>query len=285
MIRLSRLTRASRLLSDIKITSLSTLAEAVTKLHEEYRVPHIIVTSVRLDHSSPNISIVGSTRRSDGTPRLFQICVPLIDCFFSGTGDMFAALTVVRLREAAYDASLTTTKSWVSPDDVKVTELPLAKSVEKVVASMQAVLEKTKVAMDEELKSMNYDLGALDKESGSAKRVHLRKTKAAEVRIVRNVHLLKEPKIVYKVEAFNIGVSSDDCAKEPPEATVSPQQHDENYNETARKEQDGVIEERQRKVEDEKDKGADTHEGTKEGFILADRTQQSRQCLRSRYLP
>ena len=255
------MTHSSRLLSDIKVTSLSTLAEAVTKLHEEYRVSHVIVTSVRLDNSSPNISIVGSTRRSDGSPRLFQISVPLIDCFFSGTGDMFAALTVVRLREAALAASLTTTKSWVSPDEVEATELPLAKAVEKVVASMQAVLERTKDAMHEELKAMNYDLGALDKESGSARRVHLRETKAAEVRIVRNVDLLRNAKIVYRVEAFDIGITSNNSTEELSKDDG-----------TAREEQDEATEERKHRDAEEEDKGADAHEGNKEGFILADRT-------------
>ena len=84
-------------------------------------------------------------------------------------------------------------KSWVSPDDVEPTQLPLARAAEKVLGSMQAILEKTKMARDESLESMGGPLGALEKERDSEKRVHLRKTKAAEVRLVRNLGNLRTP--------------------------------------------------------------------------------------------
>ena len=46
------------------------------------------------------MTVVGSSRRRDGSARLFKVEVPVLDCYFSGTGDMFAALMVARLREA-----------------------------------------------------------------------------------------------------------------------------------------------------------------------------------------
>lgn len=196
-----------RLLSETKITSLNSLAEAIAILHQKYRIPHIIVTSVSFEESSPTISVVGSTIRTDSTPRLFKIEVLAIDCFFSGTGDMFAALIVVRLREAVDAAKLGSTRSWISPDDVEATDLPLAKATEKVLASMHAVLEKTKTARDEALERMSGPLGTLEREKDSAKRLHLRKTKAAEVRVVRNVADLKEPKVVFRAEALNLDMS------------------------------------------------------------------------------
>lgn len=150
------------------------------------------------------ISIVGSTARSDNSPRLFKIEVPAIDCFFSGTGDMFAALTVVRLRQAVAERGLGQCKSWVSSDDVEAVELPLAKAAEKVLGSMQAVLEKTKKGRDESLRSMEGPLGAMEKEKGSEKRVHLRRTKAAEVKVVRNLGDLREPEITYQAEALEV---------------------------------------------------------------------------------
>ena len=194
----------TRLLSEIKITSLATLSEAVAKLHKENRLPHIIITSVRFDAASPTISIVGSTARLDNSPRLFKIDVPAIDCYFSGTGDMFAALTIVRLREAVAEQQLAQVKSWVPPDTIKAVDLPLAKATEKVLGSMQTVLEKTKKARDESLESMSGPLGALEKEKGSEKRLHLRKTKAAEVRLVRNLTDLREPKPLFLAEALEV---------------------------------------------------------------------------------
>ncbi len=111
---------------------------------------------------------------------------------------MFAALTVVRLREAVTAAGLSKTKSWVSPDEVEAVELPLARAAEMVLGSMQSVLWKTKVARDEALEGMG---GVLEMEGGSEKRVHLRKTKAAEVRVVRNLEDLRAPERVYRARA------------------------------------------------------------------------------------
>ncbi|MCJ1396473.1 putative pyridoxal kinase [Xylographa bjoerkii] len=194
----------AEVLSEVKITSLSTLKEAITKLHQQHRVPHIIVTSVSFDESQ-ELCVVGSTRRADGTPRFFCINVPRIDCFFSGTGDMFAALTVVRLREAVSSTRISDTEelssvsSWISPDDVDALDLPLAKAAEKVLASMHTILEKTKKAGDEALANLASGLPGI--EGSSEKLMYLRQTKAAEVRLVRNLDDLRHPAVKYKAEA------------------------------------------------------------------------------------
>ena len=149
------------------------------------------------------MTVVGSTSTSDFAPRIFKIDVPAIDCFFSGTGDMFAALTVVRLREAVTDAGLNSTRSWVSPDDVAAVDLPLAKAAEKVLGSMHTVLVKTKEARDQELQSMGGPLGALEKEKDSEKRTGLRRTKAAEVRVVRCLYNLRAPSVDWTAQAID----------------------------------------------------------------------------------
>ena len=113
---------------------------------------------------------------------------------------MFAALTVVRLREAITQANLNNAKSWVSPDDVDAVDLPLAKAARKVLGSMHTVLFKTKEARDRELEAMS---GRMEQEKDSEKRVWLRRTKAAEVRVVRCLGDLREPKCDWKVEAFD----------------------------------------------------------------------------------
>jgi pyridoxine kinase len=190
----------NRLLSDVKITSFHSLKQAITNLHQTYHIPHIIITSIRFDSSSPTLSIVGSTARRDGSPRCFRIDVPAIDCFFSGTGDMFAALTVVRLREATTSAGLHTVTSWLSPDDVEPVDLPLAKASEKVLGSMHAILQKTKKARDEALADM--EPLALEKGGKDEKRLSLLMTKAAEVRVVRNLGDLIYPESIFRAQAF-----------------------------------------------------------------------------------
>lgn len=155
------------------------------------------------------MSVIGSTARADFSPRIFKIDIPAIDCFFSGTGDMFAALTVVRLREAVTEANLSGTKSWVSSNDVKATDLPLAKAAEKVLGSMYAILVKTKEARDQELEGMGGSLGVMEKEKDSEKRLGLRRTKAAEVRVVRCLEDLRSPRTAWKAE----GLAGDEDAE------------------------------------------------------------------------
>lgn len=196
----------AEVLSGTKITSLSTLASAITAIHATYNIPHVIITSVDISKfTSPSqsasqsppktLTIIGSTTRSDGSPRLFRIDVPALDCYFSGTGDMFAALIVARLREAVFaeDPVLRATRSWVSPDRVRATDLPLARATVQVLASMHCVLEKTMEERDAELRAVDTrgDEGLSEEER--VKRMHLRKSKAAEVRLVRNVGFLREP--------------------------------------------------------------------------------------------
>lgn len=115
---------------------------------------------------------------------------------------MFAALTVARLRQAVAGVDgLSTMKGWLSPDDVQPTALPLAKAVELVLGSMQAVLSKTKEAMDKTLAT-----SADESEVGydSEKRMHLRRTKAAEVRLVKHLEDLKTPRVEHFAEALRL---------------------------------------------------------------------------------
>jgi len=206
----------AELLSGIKISTIKDLSDSIRAIHKQHSVPHIIVTSVQLsalgtDTPPSTLTIIGSTIRSDNTPRLFRIDIPALDCFFSGTGDMFAALTVARLREAVFaaaatDPSLLATASWISPDDVTPTELPLAKATEKVLSSMYDVLEKTLEARNAELQSIsssiNHSTRTFHTEDERQKFLHLRRTKAAEVRLIRNVDLLRRPITKFKAKTW-----------------------------------------------------------------------------------
>ena len=138
--------------------------------------------------------------KQDASPRLFKIDAPEIDCFFSGTGDMFAALTLVRLRESVVNAGFERVKFWLSPDEVEATSVPLAEAVEKVMGSMQGVLRRTKVDRDAALEGLK---GTMAQEEGSEKRFWLRQTKASEVRLVRNQDLLRHPDMQFKAEALS----------------------------------------------------------------------------------
>lgn len=181
---------------------MDTLKLAITTLHELYRIPHVMITSISLPTpgAEPSLSVVGSTFTSTATPRIFGVKIPAIDCFFSGTGDMFAALMLVRLREAVFEVEgLIDRAAWVSPDEVVSTDLPLAKATEKVLASMNQVLTKTKLSRDAEIEKYNSQVGGRDKENDE-KRLRLLTSKATEVRLVRNLGALKHPEVQFKAE-------------------------------------------------------------------------------------
>ncbi|CAP69428.1 uncharacterized protein PODANS_1_10920, partial [Podospora anserina S mat+] len=153
---------------EVKITDMLSLGKAIEVLHSRYGVPHIVITSLSLpDDTDPDtpgnkktLSVVGSSMTSTKQPRAFKISFPAIDCYFSGTGDMFAALMVVRMREAVCDAStstepgLDTRRSWLSEDGVGALELPLARAAERVLGSMHEVLAKTAEGLEGRLEQM-----------------------------------------------------------------------------------------------------------------------------------
>jgi len=181
---------------------METLKQAITILHETYRIPHVMITSISLPTpgAEPYLSVVGSSFTSTASPRMFSIRIPAIDCFFSGTGDMFAALMLVRFREAVCNTDgLIDKAAWVSDDNVAATELPLARATEKVLASMHEVLRNTKEKRDEEVQKYENSLGGREKNEDK-KKLHLVRSKAAEVRLVRNLGELKNPVVKFRAE-------------------------------------------------------------------------------------
>lgn len=173
--------------------SIKSLSQAIEEIHRVYKVPHIIITSVTFGDGDKKMKCAGSTNTSIGVPRKFIIDIPIVDGFFSGTGDLFAALTLARFRDEASKAGLLETVSWLSPDEVGPLDLPLAKAVERVLGSMGQVLLKTKKVRDEKLsflRSSVADEGLDDRAR------HIRFTKASELRLVQSQEELLDPKFI-----------------------------------------------------------------------------------------
>lgn len=193
----------NRTLSGVKIVDMETLKLAITTLHEQFRVPHIVITSIAFPEPGavPSLCVVGSTFTSTAEPRMFSVQIPAIDCFFSGTGDMFAALMLVRFRQAVNNVpGLMAKDAWVSEDDVQSVDLPLARAAELVLASMHEVLTQTKIRRDEEMEKYTKKIRGRPEEEEDEKRLRLQKSKAAEVRLVRNLPLLRNPEVKFRAE-------------------------------------------------------------------------------------
>ncbi|CAL3964221.1 unnamed protein product [Diplocarpon coronariae] len=189
-------------LSGVRIVDMDSLKQAITTLHRQYRIPHILITSVAFPTpgAPPALSVVGSTIASDASPRIFGTRIPAIDCFFSGTGDLLAALMLVRFREAVKETpGLLETAAWVSGDEVEPTRLPLAKATEKVLASMHELLTRTKLNRDRELERYQRRVGPRDS-ADDEKRLRLVTSKAAEVRLVRNLDCIRFPDVKFTAE-------------------------------------------------------------------------------------
>lgn len=220
-----------RTLSETRITDLASLARAIHVLHSTYRVPHVIITSLRLtpdnqipagaqDPPTDTLTVIGSTATSAFAPRLFRIDTPALPLFFSGTGDMFAALTVPRLIEAVAAApaahNLASTPSWRSPDDVAPEHLPLAAAVQKVLASMQAVLARTadvcKAKMEAYDAAVERGAGAAagaDADGVAAEDRHLALMNASEVVVPRYARELRDPPCLDRFRPRAVGVRVD----------------------------------------------------------------------------
>ena len=193
------------LLAEVKVHGLRSAVAAIERLHTVFGTKHIVVTSMRLrrkdlpghvqgnDGEDEVLGVIGSTSKSDGTARPFLLTIPLLPIFFSGTGDVFAALMAVRFHEASAAMGLVRDgQSWAPADDIEACALPLAKAAEKVLSSMVDILVKTEKRRKVELGQMK-DLEPNLSDDERAKQEHLRNTKASEVRIVSFVDELRRP--------------------------------------------------------------------------------------------
>lgn len=178
-----------RALSGTKIRSLATLREALETLHMTFSVPHVLVTSVELpeeemqqlgmSNAASNggklMTLVGSslTAVDEGTVRPWCIQFPEHEGYFSGVGDLFAALVLGRY-ERPEEAQLVSDSALPSPspggsgrgtpgageraetplltrsmvlDQLHASPTPLSRAVELAVASLQAVLGTTAAYM------------------------------------------------------------------------------------------------------------------------------------------
>lgn len=183
-----------RALAGTKITSLTTLHETLNTLHTTYGVLHVLITSVELPESdlkgigmsnyasdgSKLMTLVGSSKhapspeQADTIPssevlRPWCIQFPEVEGYFSGVGDLFAALVLGRYKRPE-EAQFVSNSVQPSPvpsavgtprtgTPIRETEAPLSRSalldqlhsaptplsraVELAIASLQSILATT----------------------------------------------------------------------------------------------------------------------------------------------
>ncbi len=99
---------------------------------------------------------------------------------------------------------LTATASWVSDDSVDALDLPLASAAEKVLASMHEVLSKTCESMDVEVqKATDATASGPEGEEERQTKLHLLKSRAAELKLVRHLDSMRHPQVRFKAQRVN----------------------------------------------------------------------------------
>lgn len=109
----------------------------------------------------------------------------------------------MRLREAAVEDGLCRTEGWLSEDGVEAVSLPLARAVERVLASMCTVLGMVKEGVDAVVKGAGEGVEQGEGEEERRRR-RLRKTRAAEVSVIRHLGELREPKVMFRAEPLGV---------------------------------------------------------------------------------
>ncbi|KFG86966.1 pyridoxine kinase [Metarhizium anisopliae] len=192
----------AELLSEVKIVDMESLNTAIQALHDKYRIPHVIITSVNFSppgQPPSHLSVIGSSMTSIGKARLFKITFPSIDCYFCGTGDMFGALVTARMREAVQSVpGLINRANWLSDDTVSAAQLPLARAAEKVLASMHEVLTKTRDAMPGIIERTRARLTEEKRVNRKGERQIT--SKASELQLVQNLDVLRSPGVQFKAQ-------------------------------------------------------------------------------------
>eukprot|EP00892_Ulva_mutabilis_P007191 jgi/Ulvmu1/4844/UM020_0130.1 len=109
------------LLSQTKVSTMAEAVAACSKMHE-MGVDTVVVTSLALDDFADSIVLLGSSRVEQVDTCPFYITVPKLDAYFSGVGDLLAALLLYHTTE--------------NPNR-------LAHATEHAIGSLQSVLQFT----------------------------------------------------------------------------------------------------------------------------------------------
>lgn len=128
------------------MTDPTSLRQAIAKLHDIYRVPHVVISSIPLKpwltdllpaHLRPPtdstdtdyLACIASSRTGDGTSAVYAKCFPCLPGYFSGVGDLFSALVLAHFDEAGAEGA--------------EGESPLSRAASQAVSQTHAILSLT----------------------------------------------------------------------------------------------------------------------------------------------
>eukprot|EP01061_Rhynchopus_euleeides_P024620 TRINITY_DN3969_c0_g1_i1.p1 TRINITY_DN3969_c0_g1~~TRINITY_DN3969_c0_g1_i1.p1 ORF type:complete len:204 (+),score=88.95 TRINITY_DN3969_c0_g1_i1:787-1398(+) len=158
----------AELLTGLTIASLDDAVKTCNHLHS-LGPKRVILTSLELPESPGQLVILGS----DTDAGVFSVTIPKLDCYFTGTGDMMAAVLL----------------GWSG------IEATLPKALEKAVSSVQGVIKVTQAYYTERLKEVRKKKG-LAEEGGTEGLEKQTVLDARELRLVAGRHDVMSPKVL-----------------------------------------------------------------------------------------
>jgi pyridoxal/pyridoxine/pyridoxamine kinase len=126
------------MLTDMKISDERTAFACIDKLHDA-SVSLVVITSAVLGDDRDTLHIFGSWRPRGAATERFRLSVKRLPHPFIGTGDLLAALLMVRMWENLHNNA---SASLTVDDDSRATNAA-ARAVESSIASLQSVLART----------------------------------------------------------------------------------------------------------------------------------------------
>ena len=200
----------AQVLADENITCLDSLYRVLEKLHTVYKVPHVVITSLDLppadlaklgveptmSDGKPTMLLVGSSWTGHLSP--WFLTFPSQGEYFSGVGDLFAALVLARFAEHAHELpeAARTPLSDIPPSSKEECALPISHAVMLAVASLQHVLTRTRATMEAEGARLGLDPFAPAHKASVEDRVQIMRMR--ELKIIQSAPAILQPQVQYR---------------------------------------------------------------------------------------
>ena len=157
----------AELLTGIAITSRETLQACLRAFHEQYAIPHVLVSSCELDDPT-KLVCAGSSIHGEA----FTIEFPRFAEHYEGVGDLFSALVCARLTA-----------------DARLRDV-----AELAIASLQGVIATTR---EHALKVATVSLQPSTEETAAQRVDRLR---SVELRLIQSVDAIRSPAVLYRAQ-------------------------------------------------------------------------------------
>ncbi|PCH36428.1 bud site selection protein 16 [Wolfiporia cocos MD-104 SS10] len=191
-------------LTDVRISDLTSLRRALKVLHEDYHVPNVVISSIPLRqwlldilpthirphadiHDSDFLACIASAKSPADDPATSAVhaqCIPCLPGYFSGVGDLFSALVIGHYKQSNI--------TCIPP--IGETETPLSYAVSQALTKTHAILtlthEYAQTLPEEHRSPSDEELDGRDIER------KIRRMRGRELRVIQGQDIIRGAKPV-----------------------------------------------------------------------------------------